>query len=327
LRIGLIAFLLALTLVLLALAEGLLRVVGFAPWRPEIVEVRIEPGGKLTQPHPVLGYSAIPGSFVAFGDQGDRTRFTHLPNTLRITRPLSSYDAESGRPEIWIFGCSFTYGSGLEDDQTFPWRLQRRLPDYEVVNFGMGGYGTLHSLLQFEQALKETRPKVAVLVYAGFHDLRNTYLRSRRKAVVPYSGLGPFAQPYASVGADGELELHTDALDYRELPLMRSSALAHLIENAYNALEEKLRDSHAVSEAIVLEMHRLAQANGTRLVVANIWDGVAMLEFADRHGIDTLDLSLPRSPRYTLGPGDGHPNTTATRVYADRLKEFLAPLL
>jgi hypothetical protein len=320
-------FLVSLLVAVLGGAEWVLRMRGAVPWQPIHPSMTVEPGGKVTQPHPLLGYSAIPGTFVAMGEHGVRTKFTNLPNTLRITRPLARYEDASERPQIWIFGCSFTYGSGLADHETYPWRLQEQLPDLEVVNFGMGGYGTVHSFLQFREALKETTPKVAVLAFASLHDIRNTFLRVRRKQVVPYSRLGPFVQPFARLDAEGNLVFELARTEYREFPGMRHSALIHSIEQAYNELQLEMYDSRAVSEALVLEMARLAQEHGTIFIVAGIWDAESMLDFASEHDIANLDISLPQLPQYILSMRDRHPNARAAKIYATRLHQFMEPML
>src|SRR6185503_2200430 len=108
-------------------------------------------------------------------------RVTHLSNGLRITHPLADPIAEN-RDQIWIFGCSFTHGFGVNDDGTYPWILQSRLTGYEIVNFGTDGYGSVQSLIQFEEALQAGRkPALVIVAYASFHDMRNAMTRLWRK--------------------------------------------------------------------------------------------------------------------------------------------------
>jgi hypothetical protein len=108
---------------------------------------------------------------------GLETTVTHGPDTLRITHPPNG-PTSAARPQIWIFGCSFTHGWSLSDEQTYPWQVQRRIPEYEVVNFGVSGYGTVQSLIQFREALEQrSRSDVAIIAYASFHDERNTFSR------------------------------------------------------------------------------------------------------------------------------------------------------
>ena len=125
---------------------------------------------------------------------------------------------------------------------------------------GWEGNGTIHALLQLREAL-HTRPPpvVAVYAYAGFHDERNTFLRRRRKGVALWNRLGPLTQPYARLTATGTLRFAFAAVEYRELPLMRSSALVHFLEMTYNQVEERVADSHEVSKRLVLEMASLAR--------------------------------------------------------------------
>ncbi len=100
---------------------------------------------------------------------------TNLANTLRITHPLATYPAPDAKKEIWIFGDSVTYGWSVNDEETFPWLLQEKFPDYEVVNFGVQGYSTLNSLIQLREALQNgKKPKLVILSYASWVSRKTT---------------------------------------------------------------------------------------------------------------------------------------------------------
>jgi hypothetical protein len=322
-----VSYCLILAVIFVVGAEVILRLKGVEPWRPREVAIQVSPGGRLVMKHSSLGYSHIPGRFTVTLGTGYSFKVTHLPNTLRITHPLDGYEIPREKEEIWIFGCSFTYGWGLNDEQTYPWLLQERFPAYELVNFGVSGYGTIHSLLQFRDALKLMHPKVAVLAYADFHDIRNTFLRIRQKETVPYNKLGPLLQPYARLDEDGELRYSMAEVAYREFPLMRHMALAHFIETMYDRYEDKLYRSHAVSEALVEEMGRLAREHEVKFVVAGIAesrDMHRMLYFAQEHGIPSVDISVDlRIEENMNATHDGHPSAIANKKYADKLEAFL----
>lgn len=315
---------LVLAAVFIATAEAALRLRGNKPWhRPEVL-VKVEPGGKLYQPHPTLGYTEIPGRFTVFFWD---TSFpvTHLPNTLRITHPIETYNDSHKKEEVWIFGCSFTHGWGLQDKETYPWLLQERFPAYEIVNFGVDGYGSIHSLIQFREALQNKTPRVAVLAYANFHDERNTFSRQRRKWVVSGRNLGPIAQPYARLNGPGNLQYSFTAVEYTEFPLMRYSALVNFIEEKYNQLEVSLVHSHEVSEALVLEMAKLAAEHKVKFIVAGIFASAGtreMLKFAQAHGIPSVDISVDLKVPENRLP-DEHPSAVANRIFADKLESFL----
>jgi hypothetical protein len=331
-------YLSVLVLLFVAAAEAIVRSKGYGPWQRVDISIQVDPGGKFFRPHPTLGYSHIPGRFRVTLGSGYAFDVTHGPDTLRITHPLDGIDGPKQQREVWIFGCSFTHGWSLNDQETYPWLLQDRFPEYEVVNFGVSGYGTIHSLLQFRSALEGKAPAIAVLAYAGLHDERNTFLRTRRKDIAPWNKLGPLVQPYARLNEEGGLQYSFASPEYSEFPFMRYSALAHFLEISYNQLEARWYRSHAVSEALIKEMAELAKKHGVTFVVANIyasredlyytWLGRDMLEFAEENGIPNVDMSVDLSlPQNRNLPHDMHPSANANQQYADKLEAFLRPAL
>lgn len=307
-------------------AEIVLRAAGYKPWQIENVDVAVEPKGNFFTKDSELGYKHLPGKFKVTLNGNYSFNATHLNNSLRITHPLNTYNLQSTKPEIWIFGCSFTYGWSLNDNETYAWLLQDKLPQYEIVNFGVNGYGTLHSFIQFKEALKQrNKPKVAVIAYAGFHDRRNTLLRARSKQMAAWNKLGILFQPDARLKKNNNFTYSMTKLEYREFPLMRVSALSHFLEVNYNQWEEGLYRSHQVSKAIILEFHRLAEANNVKLVVAGINSGSAkMLEELSKEGIATVDISVDlKIPANNNLPHDLHPSAIANRQYAEKLDGFL----
>jgi len=314
---------------LLLAAEVAARLRGVRPWSPEPVAIRVEPGGRLYERDEVLGYRLLPGRYTVTLESGHRFGATHGDDGLRRTRPQDTPPRPGARP-LWIFGCSFTYGWSVDDAHAYPHRLQARRPDLDVVSFGVNGYGTLHSLLQLRTALAERRAaEVAVLAYGAFHDVRNTFLRARRKRVAPYSRLGPLAQPYARLH-DGALRIEMAEVAYRPAPLTRVSAFAHLLEQHYNRLEQRLHDSRAVTRALVRAFAEEARAGGAQPLFVTITKGaasVAMRRFAAGAGIATADIAVDlERPGLRNLPHDGHPSPRAHRLYAARLERALARL-
>ncbi len=311
----------------LGAAEIFLRVKGFKPARQSGKRVVVEPGGRLAVIHPVLGYSMLPGQFKAILPSGYSFVMTHLPNTLRITHPLGTYPPAVSKKEIWIFGCSFTYGWSLNDQDTYCWKLQEKLPDYEVVNSGVIGYGTLQSMIQCREALKaaKVKPAVVVYAYASFHDVRNTFLRRRRQAVGKNNELGPFRQPFARMSKQGDLIYSMTDVVYRDVPLARYLALMQLINERYNDLEERCIPSHEISKRIVLDFASMVKREGIEFVVAGIdTDSAGMLAWLTRQGIKTVDIAVDLSKQENRNwPYDSHPNARANAQYARQLGDFL----
>ncbi len=68
---------------------------------------------------------------------------------------------------ILFVGCSFTFGDGVEDDETLPAVVARTLPESGVVNLGHGGYGAANILymLQRRETFEPYRGGDAAMVY------------------------------------------------------------------------------------------------------------------------------------------------------------------
>jgi hypothetical protein len=317
--------LLGVAAVCLGLAELVARALDLEPFEAHQAPIVVEPGGRLFELHPTLGYRHLAGRYeVSIG----RLEFTvtHGPDTLRITKPEPAPPSRLG---LWVFGCSLTHGWSVDDEETYSWKLQQRFPRLDVVNFGVNGYGTVHSLLQLEEAVAtRTLPVAIVVAYGSFHDDRNTFSRMRRKQVAPWNHLGPLRQPAARLGPDGSLRLDIVPATYRELPGMRRLASLHLAEQAWNQLERRWLRSPEVTDAVLSRFEEVARGTGARLVLAGIWDDAATterLEKARARGWLTVDVSVDlEDPLYNNLPWDPHPSARAHAAYAERLGSFLA---
>jgi hypothetical protein len=52
------------------------------------------------------------------------------------------------KQHLLLLGCSYTFGTGVEDEDTLPARLGAKLKDAQAYNFGVGGYGPSAILLR-----------------------------------------------------------------------------------------------------------------------------------------------------------------------------------
>ena len=288
------------------------------------------PGNYFTK-HPSRGYAHGPGEFNITVPQPYSFKVTHLETGLRITRPLNEI-APPNKKEIWVFGCSFTHGWRLNDEETYPWLLQRDLSDYEVVNFGVDGYSTVQSLIQFQESLKDrNKPAIVVVAYGVFHDQRNALTRAWKKALLTNSRLGRMNFPYAILGPNREFVLLNDPLEYPGLTLLRYSALANYLDNQYNASIEESYYSHDVSKGVLDKFWNLCKSNGIEFVLAGINRDpltAEMLESFSKKGAMTVDISVDASLKENTSlPYDGHPSAIANKQFAQKLAAFLSAML
>src|SRR5271165_2787905 len=91
-------------------------------------------------------------------------------------------------PAIIATGCSFTFGHGINDADTWPWLLQEQMPNYRVMNLGVMAYGTDQALLAAERQVLRS-PQQTAAVVLGLADFQIERNRSAQGwlAYIPYA--------------------------------------------------------------------------------------------------------------------------------------------
>jgi len=69
---------------------------------------------------------------------------------------------------IICVGCSWTYGHGLENQDTFPAVLQDELKTYKVINAGHCGSDINYSIFSAIRLIKEFNPKIVIFQLTSF---------------------------------------------------------------------------------------------------------------------------------------------------------------
>lgn len=81
---------------------------------------------------------------------------------------------------IAVLGCSFTYGLGVNAEETYPQRLKAILNEskhreFQVLNFGVNGYGLDQMTINYEKFVRRYDPDLVILQYAWFNSFRALY--------------------------------------------------------------------------------------------------------------------------------------------------------
>ncbi len=91
-----------------------------------------------------------------------------------MAKPRPSIQMTSDKPKIVAFGDSLTAGFGLEEKESYPYLLQKKLEsdglNYEVVNAGVSGETSLGGLERIDWVLEQENVKILVLEL-GANDL------------------------------------------------------------------------------------------------------------------------------------------------------------
>ena len=314
----------------LLLGELAFRIIGKSGHTIKEISTVIEPGNTFYQIDSTLGYKHISGDFTVHLSDSFSWNTTHLKTSRRITKPLNQYKIDQDKPSIWFMGCSFTHGWSLNNNETFPWLIQERFPEYHIENFGIGGHGILQALLQLKQELAiNHKPKLIFLCYASFHDERNVLLSSWRKSLSPNQKLGKLSPPYARV-SEGKLKIDYAEKLYTPWPLNKYSALINTLEDTYYQYEDYLINCQDVTKAIINEIKTICKEQEITFVLTNIHNTSNTKKVSDyvkKMGVNVTDISVDLTLKQNNNlPHDGHPSAKANFYYANKLELYIRSL-
>jgi len=83
------------------------------------------------------------------------------------------YDKSPEKIRILILGDSFTFGDQVSDNETYPFYLQQMLPNTEIINFGIPGYGYDQMLIYFQEEGLLYKPDIVILGFVTADISRN----------------------------------------------------------------------------------------------------------------------------------------------------------
>ena len=261
-------------------------------------------------------------------------------------RITSEYDTscKDYRPSIQIYGCSFTFGSSVNDSATATYKLQSMLPKYKVENKGVCAYGLTQMYLSLQKSVANgDTPKIAILNYAGFQDMRTPL--SKEWGIMLWCGYKPNGQfsqfgqmslPYYDE-ENGVLTLKRCAFkDLRtSWPLVAKSSVMYVLFTLYAKWhDDRLADSfHHISLQLLLQIMQYCQAHHIIPVMGNfIFNHPDMVvvpndmpDSISHHGYHVVDYGINVADSvWNCHPYDrGHPNSMAHTLFANKLFHYL----
>ncbi|MDR2820562.1 MAG: hypothetical protein LBB60_08570 [Desulfovibrio sp.] len=270
--------------------------------------------------HPALGYAPKPMAMTAYSIKmhGDEivydVVYSTLPSGWRVT-PQNS----NARSAVIFFGCSYTFGEGLNDGDTFPFKVGERLgSDFQVFNFGLSGYGSHQMLAQIESGFLDEPAKKYGRMFVFYTTIYGHELRSGG-----YSHWDRHGPRY--ILNNGNLERVGTFADIRESPATQT--FRKIFQNS--KLYQRLRNSGALSRLHVAIMSRadklLQERYNTRLCVI-LWPGAPYGALLREAGVPYIamgeifpEMQENKNKKYHISEYDGHPNSLATDALADLL--------
>jgi hypothetical protein len=129
--------------------------------------------GKYSTYHATRGWAMIPNvkNMTPFGPG----KFVNTDSKgLRGTTEYP-YARTPGKQRILVLGNSFTFGTDVSDDETYSHYLEADLPNTEVLNLGVQGYGQDQMLVYLEEEGVKYRPDIVLLGFAHMDIHRNLW--------------------------------------------------------------------------------------------------------------------------------------------------------
>jgi hypothetical protein len=294
----------------------------------------LQNAGVAAYPHPTWGWTTSPDTDgvvhgVTICGTALDYRVTSDSQGLRATRRGPAADG----PRIFVFGCSFSYGWMISDDDTYAWRLQSAFPQAQVTNFAQPGFGTTHAVVQLMEQIEQGNiPDVCIFAYLPTmeqpfgHPDRNVANPLNIMAIttqVEFSEyLTRMSYPRAHLKVGGGISLSYVPMDVRALQGVNPAHIA--VDTAY---------THLVTRGLVDVIMELAKTHGFTPIFINLLpaDRDTLPSYLrDAHGLEMIDGVLPlqdADPRYRVSRLDIHPNAVSHEIYFDRLREPVASAL
>jgi hypothetical protein len=262
---------------------------------------------------PVFGYSAIPGEYIHVFKRKllPVDRWKTLPVKVTINSDQSRWTvtpgsdqslSQSQKPTIYIFGDSYVFGLGVNDEQTFAYLLQMARPNYNVKLFALGGYGLVQSYLRIQQLKSEIKDRDIVIIgYADYYDVRNVAAPSHLRAFELWrearngQKVEKFARtPKASIGSDNRLSIALVEQDCQVVP------------DYCNSDDPPLSDMRAVSIRLIREIAKATKAKTYLLHFDGRKDN-PVVQNCGIEVISALQEDFGYFIRDTVEDFDGHP--------------------
>lgn len=116
-----------------------------------------------------LGFVHTPNSIIRHIKRTDKkVVYDAVYRFDQYSRRVVPMDNRKSRTKFLIYyGCSFTYGNGLDDDQTFPYYVSKLEDQYSPYNYSIGATGpnTMLALLEKGKLIEQIPEKTGKMIY------------------------------------------------------------------------------------------------------------------------------------------------------------------
>ncbi|MFM1874510.1 MAG: hypothetical protein RL266_247 [Bacteroidota bacterium] len=309
-------------------AELIFRLIEFGPFKQADYTFTVEPEMCFTRDN-AYGLGLIPGHYSVTVNGGLTFAVNHATDSTRICTSGSKNDS---LPGLFMMGCSYTYGLGVDDSLTYPFLVQGQLPEFHVVNYAAPGFGTLQAFMILRDKIEQGEiPKVVVLNHADFHGERNLmtkgYCKRQYSGMIAFN-LDPKEMNYPRMVDPLDLELEkVNLLEvYSPLPGAFHSAIVNSVDNAIIEWNRSQIDLKEGINTLVLAIDSICTSHKIEFLITEIEKNSStsvMEQFCASKSIPYAYIAPDFDKgNYRCLPFDYHPNAMAHEHYAASFIEF-----
>jgi hypothetical protein len=306
-------------LLFIIVAEITCRAKGYKPGSAQNNgNLQIQPPA-LFESDSVLGYRMNPGKyhFKQFASEYD---ITINSNHHRVTSPNDT-DTGTDKPRIFFLGGPSTFGHGVDDDETYPFLMQLRLPSYKIVNLAQLNVGLAENYAQFVSLNNIKKGDVVVYVYHSRHDDRAKQLV--KKFNNPGPNLSNLVEKFYYITLDTNLRMQLHKFKHHHWPFSRYSAFTNYLEESFNAKLNFSDGTHDIAEKAVRSMAQICRERGCNFMLV-YWRKdeyqQSTLDYCRQNGVTAI--TFPAHISFTHA-GDHAPIKNANIAFTDSIIHYL----
>lgn len=190
------------------------------------------------------------------------------------------------KPRLLFLGDSFIWGFDVEDDERLTNHIQGKLPEWEVLNAGVVGYGTDQELLLIKRLFPRLQPDVVFLLYVGINDVYNNTSNNSYGLFKPY-----YEKEGTKLKLRGVPVKRSLLFDFRNFnALFRYSYLLRGVAGVISALQPGQRKCEDLSFELILEIKSFVESNGAKFVLGYESIPPELLERLTQANISPINL-------------------------------------
>jgi hypothetical protein len=158
----------------------------------------------LRSPSSTLGWQLKPNRDIVINSVDYSVRLRTNANGFRDRERALAKPDDVFR--IVVLGDSFVEAYQVQDDETFTRQLEQQLGNkFEVINLGIGGYGTAQALRMLKEIGLAYSPDLVLLSFLPVNDVRNNSWQLE-SWLWGSANIKTFGRPFVTVDEDGSLQ-------------------------------------------------------------------------------------------------------------------------